>query len=262
MLIPDPWMLSLGTMKSPSPTHDSFAARLEHIRARIEQATLHAGRDPGSVGLLPVSKTFGEPALREAMACGLQRFGENKVQEIVAKHDMLSDTPVEWVMIGHLQSNKARDVARYASEIQSLDRPSLATALERRLQAEGRSIDVLVQVKTSPEPSKYGMAPEDVPGFVREVARTMPSLRIQGLMTLAINAQDTDAVRACFRLLRELRAQMRDEAIDGVNMERLSMGMSGDFEIAIEEGSTELRIGTALFGNRPYGDDYYWPEKK
>ena len=249
-------------MKSPSSAHDTFAARLEHIHTRIEQATVQAGREPGSVGLLPVSKTFGEPTLREAMACGLQRFGENKVQEIVTKHELLSDEPVKWVMIGHLQTNKARDVARYASEIQSLDRLSLATALERRLQAEGRSIDALVQIKTSPEPSKYGMAPEDLPEFLREVARNMPSLRIQGLMTLAINAKDTNAVRACFRLLRELRDRMRNEAIDGIYMERLSMGMSGDFEIAVEEGSTELRIGTALFGNRPYGDDYYWPEKK
>lgn len=241
---------------------DTFAARLNHIRQRIEQATLKAGRDPGSVALLPVSKTFGEPDIREAIACGLHRFGENKVQEIVAKHGLFNDTPVNWVMIGHLQSNKARDVARYASEIQSLDRLSLATALERRLQNEGRCIDALVQIKTSPEPSKYGMAPEDLPGFLREVARNMPGIRIRGLMTLAINAKDQDAVRACFRTLRELRDRMRNEAIDGVNMDRLSMGMSGDFEIAIEEGSTELRIGTALFGKRPYGDDYYWPETK
>ena len=249
-------------MTTTPSTPDTFASRLEHVRNRIEQAAISAGRDPQSVSLLPVSKTFGEPRIREAMACGLQRFGENKVQEIVTKQALFEDAPINWVMIGHLQTNKARDVARHASEIQSLDRLSLATALERRLQAEGRSIDALVQIKTSPEPSKYGLAPNELPGFLREVSRSMPSLRIQGLMTLAINAQDTVAIRACFRLLRQLRDQMREEAIDGVNLERLSMGMSGDFEIAIEEGSTEVRIGTALFGNRPYGDDYYWPEKK
>lgn len=248
-------------MNTISSTHDSFASRLEQMRARIEHVALNAGRDPGSVSLLPVSKTFGEPVIREAMACGLYRFGENKVQEIVAKQQALSDSPAKWVMIGHLQTNKARDVARYACEIQSLDRLSLATALERRLQTEGRSIDALVQVKTSPEPSKYGMDPKDLPGFLRDVARNMPALRIQGLMTLAINAHDAGAVRNCFRVLRQLRDQMRDEAIDGITMDRLSMGMSGDFEMAIEEGSTEIRIGTALFGNRPYGDDYYWPEK-
>lgn len=249
-------------MSTPDTTHDTFSTRLERVRQRIEQATLDAGREPGSVTLLPVSKTFGEANIREAMACGLQRFGENKVQEIVAKQELLADTPAQWVMIGHLQSNKARDVARYASEVQSLDRLSLARALERRLQNEGRSLDALVQIKTSPEPSKYGMAPEDLPAFLREVSRNMPSIRIQGLMTLAINAKDQNAVRACFRTLRELRDRMREEAIEGVNMERLSMGMSGDFEMAIEEGSTEIRIGTALFGQRPYGDDYYWPEKK
>lgn len=241
---------------------DTFAARLEHVQRRIREAAQQAGRNPADITLLPVSKTFGEAAIREAMDCGLQRFGENKVQEIVAKQALLADTPAQWVMIGHLQTNKARDVARYATEIQSLDRLSLATALERRLQAEGRSIDALVQVKTSPEPSKYGLAPEELPGFLREVAQNMPSLRIKGLMTMAINDKNPEAIRACFRLLRQLRDQMREEAIDGIHMEKLSMGMSGDFAIAIEEGATEIRIGTALFGHRPYGDAYYWPESR
>lgn len=238
----------------------TFTSRLDAVHTRIREAALRAGRDPAGVTLLPVSKTFDEAAIREAVACGLQRFGENKVQEIVAKQAPLADCDVDWVMIGHLQSNKARDVARYASEIQSLDRLSLAKALERRLQNEGRSIDALVQIKTSPEPSKYGMAPEDLPGFLREVARSMPAIRIKGLMTLAINAKDPQAVRVCFRTLRELRDRMRNEAIDGIDMQRLSMGMSGDMELAIEEGSTEVRIGTALFGQRPYPDSYYWPE--
>src|SRR5690625_1917329 len=168
-------------------TSDTFASRLKRVQERIKNAATTAGRDPAEISLLPLSKTFGEGVIREALACGQQRFGENKVQEIVAKQELLADTPIEWVMIGHLQSNKARDVARYASEIQSLDRLSLARALERRLQNEGRSIDALVQVKTSPEPSKYGLAPEELPTFLKEVARNMPSLRIKGLMTLAIN---------------------------------------------------------------------------
>src|SRR5690625_693474 len=183
------WLLTRSTLKimtTPHPT-DTFASRLDLMRQRIDAAAQKAGREPGSVSLLPVSKTFGEDAIREAMECGLQRFGENKVQEIVAKQELLADTDAQWVMIGHLQSNKARDVARYASEIQSLDRLSLAKALERRLQNEGRNIDALVQIKTSPEPSKYGMDPQELPAFLREVARNMPSLRIQGLMTLAIN---------------------------------------------------------------------------
>lgn len=240
-------------------TENTFETNLIAIKERIKKAALACGRDPDEITLLPVSKTFGEDRIRQAMQLGLNRFGENKVQEIVAKEKELSDYEIDWVMIGHLQSNKARDVARYASEIQSLDRLSLATALERRLQNEGRSINALVQIKTSSEPTKYGLDPKELPIFLREVARNMPSIKIQGLMTMAINEKDEQAVRHCFRVLRELRDQMRTEAIDGVTMERLSMGMSSDMELAIMEGSTELRIGTALFGQRPYGDSYYWP---
>lgn len=239
----------------------SIASRLALVHDRIRGAALKAGRAPDAVTLLPVSKTFGEDAIREAVKAGVRRFGENKAQEIRSKYDPLADCGIDWVMIGHLQTNKAKDVARMASEIQSLDRLDLAIALDRRLQQEGRAIDALVQIKTSSEPSKYGLPPEELPAFLRQVARDLPTLKIRGLMTLAINAPDQAAVRACFRKLRELRDQMRQEAIDGVDMDRLSMGMSGDFEIAIEEGSTEVRIGTAIFGGRIYGDDYYWPEQ-
>ncbi|MGB6104465.1 MAG: YggS family pyridoxal phosphate-dependent enzyme [Pusillimonas sp.] len=238
-----------------------IASRLALVQERIRHAALEAGRDADSVALLPVSKTFGEDAIRAAVQAGARRFGENKAQEIRSKYEPLSDCGIDWVMIGHLQTNKAKDVARMASEIQSLDRMELALALDRRLQQEGRAIDALVQIKTSSEPSKYGLPPEELPGFLRQVARDIPTLRIRGLMTLAINAADQAAVRACFRKLRELRDQMRQEAIEGIELDRLSMGMSGDFEIAIQEGSTEVRIGTAIFGGRPYGDDYYWPEQ-
>ncbi|WP_442596582.1 YggS family pyridoxal phosphate-dependent enzyme [Parapusillimonas sp. JC17] len=238
----------------------TISSRLALMRERIRDVALSAGRDPAAIQLLPVSKTFGEAAIREAVAAGVRRLGENKAQEIRSKYEPLSDCGIDWVMIGHLQTNKAKDIARMASEIQSLDRMDLAIALDRRLQQEGRGMDALVQVKTSIEPSKYGLPPEELPGFLRRVARETPSLRIRGLMTLAINAPDRDAVRACFRTLRELRDRVRQEGIDNIELERLSMGMSGDFEIAIEEGSTEVRIGTAIFGGRIYGDAYYWPE--
>lgn len=241
---------------------NSIAARLVQVRRRIDDAALRAGRPPDSVALLPVSKTFGESAIREAVAAGVRRFGENKAQEIRSKYEPLADCGIDWVMIGHLQTNKAKDVARMASEIQSLDRMELAIALDKRLQQEGRSIDALVQVKTSTEPSKYGLPPDELPDFLRRLVRETPTLRVRGLMTLAINAPDQDAVRACFRNLRQLHDRMKDEAIEGIEMNRLSMGMSGDFEIAIEEGSTEVRIGTAIFGGRIYGDEYYWPEGK
>lgn len=233
---------------------DTMAGRLARIQQRIADACARAGRAPGSVVLLPVSKTFDVDAIREAMALGLNRFGENKTQEIRQKAAALAGQGLEWVLIGHLQTNKSKDAARDATEVQSLDRPDLAEALHRRLLNEGRTLDVLVQVKTSTEPSKFGMAAEDVPAFLRRIATEFPTLKVKGLMTLAVNSPDPEAVRACFSALRQLRDRMRDEDIAGISLDRLSMGMSGDFELAIEEGSTEVRIGTAIFGARTYPD--------
>ncbi|CAM3376265.1 Pyridoxal phosphate homeostasis protein [Bordetella sputigena] len=232
---------------------DTFAARLADLQSRIAAACVRAGRDPAEVALLPVSKTFPAEQIRAAAALGLRRFGESKMQEIRDKAAALADCAIDWVVIGHLQTNKAKDAARLAAEVQSLDRLDLAQALDRRLEQEGRALDVLVQVKTSDEPSKYGLEPAELPGFVRTLARDYPALRVRGLMTLAVNSDDDDAVRACFRTLRTWRDRLRDEAIPGVDMRRLSMGMSGDFELAIQEGSTEVRIGSALFGARDYG---------
>ena len=230
---------------------DSMAARVQAIRARMTDACARAGRDPGEVALLPVSKTFGVEAIREAVSLGFRRFGENRTQEMVQKVPALSDCGIDWVIIGHLQTNKAKEVARYASELQSLDRLDLAQALDRRLQAEGRQIDVLVQIKTSDEPTKSGLEPEALIPFLREVAR-IPTLRVKGLMTIAALSDDAGVARGCFASLRRLRDQARLEAIEGISLDRLSMGMSGDFEIAIEEGSTEIRVGSAIFGARNY----------
>ncbi|EIM00522.1 YggS family pyridoxal phosphate enzyme [Rhodanobacter thiooxydans] len=233
-----------------------LAANWSDIRRRVDEACREAGRDPAEVTILPVSKTFGPELIRAAVALGMRRFGENKVQEIRDKAPLLADCGIDWVMIGHLQTNKAKDVARLASEVQSLDRLELAEALDRRLQHEGRAIDVLVQVKTSSEPSKYGLPPEQLPPFL-DTLRGYDTLRVRGLMTLAIHSNEPVEVRGCFRRLRELR----DQAIaQGHDIPRLSMGMSGDFPLAVAEGATELRIGTAIFGNRPYPDSYYWPE--
>ncbi|WP_414655907.1 YggS family pyridoxal phosphate-dependent enzyme [Frateuria sp.] len=225
---------------------DTLAARWADVRARVDAACRAAGREPAEVTVLPVSKTFGPDAVREAAALGLTRFGENKVQELREKTAALADLPLQWVLIGHLQTNKARDAARLASEVQSLDRLELADALHRRLEPEGRGLDVLVQVKTSPEESKHGLPPDALPGFLDRL-RDYPTLRVRGLMTMAVQSQDADAVRACFRELRDLR----DAAVArGHTLPCLSMGMSGDFPLAIAEGATEVRIGTAIFGQR------------
>ena len=162
----------------------TLAARLAAVRGSIAAACHEAGRDPAEVTLLPVSKTFGEDVVREAVGLGLRRFGENKVQEIQAKAAGLADERLDWVVIGHLQTNKAKAVAKLAAEVQSLDRLDLAVALDKALQARGRAIDVLVQVKTSREESKFGLAPEDLPGFLDEL-KAFSSLRLRGLMTLA-----------------------------------------------------------------------------
>ena len=234
----------------------TLADKWAQIRHRVDDACREAGRDPAEVTILPVSKTFGPDVIRAAMALGLHRFGENKVQEIRDKAAALADCDITWAMIGHLQTNKVKDVARLASEVQSLDRPELAEALDRRLQHEGRAIDVLVQVKTSPEPSKYGLPPEQLPDFLNRLRR-YDTLRVRGLMTLAILSTEPDEVHGCFRLLRQLRDEANSQ---GHDLSKLSMGMSGDFPIAIAEGATEVRIGTAIFGSRPYPDSYYWPE--
>ncbi len=233
-----------------------LAENWAQIRRRVDDACREAGRDPAEVTILPVSKTFGPEVIRAGVALGMRRFGENKVQEIRDKAGPLADCDIEWVMIGHLQTNKAKDIARLASEVQSLDRLELAEALDRRLQHEGRAIDVLVQVKTSPEPSKYGLPPEQLPDFLDHLRR-YDTLRVRGLMTLAILSTEPAEIRGCFRLLRELRDQA---ASQGHDLPRLSMGMSGDFPLAVAEGATEVRIGTAIFGRRPYPDSYYWPE--
>ena len=223
-----------------------LAANWSQVRERVDAACQAAGRDPASVNILPVSKTFGPPLIRAAVALGLHRFGENKVQEIRDKSTQLVDCGIDWVMIGHLQTNKVRDVARLASEVQSLDRLELAQALDRRLQAEGRAIDVLVQVKTSGEPSKYGLPPEQLPAFL-DTLRGYDTLRVRGLMTLATLSIESDEVRRCFCLLRELLSRA---VAQGHDLKRLSMGMSGDFTLAIAEGATDVRIGTAIFGTR------------
>jgi pyridoxal phosphate enzyme (YggS family) len=230
-------------------SESSMASRLAHVRDRMALACARAGRPAGEVTLLPVSKTFGGDAVRAARALGLTRFGENKTQEIARKSQELDDPELSWVMIGHLQTNKAKEAARFVSEVQSLDRLPLAQALDRRLQIEGRAIDVLVQVKTSPEPSKFGIDPAELPLFLKQLA-PFDTLRVKGLMTMAVNSDDLDAVRACFSSLRVWRDRLRDGGAE--RLVRLSMGMSGDFELAIEEGSTEVRIGSALFGQRDY----------
>ena len=228
---------------------EGLRSRVAHVQNQMKQACLKAGRDPSAVTLLPVSKTFGADAIRLMVSLGFQRFGENRLQEIAQKAPELEGCDIQWVVIGHVQTNKAKEVAKYAAELQSLDRLELAQALHKRLSALGRKLDVLVQVKTSPEDTKSGVPPEALIEFLRELSQ-FPSLQVQGLMTMAVLSDDSEAVRACFRLLRQCQQEALAAKIPGISLSRLSMGMSGDLAIAIEEGSTEVRVGSAIFGAR------------
>lgn len=242
-----------------APTPDTLRQNLAAVKARIDAACQAAGRDPSEIRLLPVSKTHPPEVLRAAFAAGLHAFGENKVQEAREKAEALADLPIRWSVIGHLQSNKAKYVARFAHEFQALDSLALAEALEKRLEIEDRTLDVLVQVNTSSEPQKSGIAPEAAGSLLRQLA-PFSRLRIKGLMTLAVFDSDETRVRACFRRLRLLRDALRQDLPDGITLDALSMGMSGDFPIAIEEGATIVRVGQALFGTRPTPDSHYWPQ--
>ncbi|WP_028355385.1 YggS family pyridoxal phosphate-dependent enzyme [Bordetella petrii] len=250
------------TDTSPYPaarTLDDLRRNLDQVRANIAAACARAGRAPADVRLLPVSKTIDEARIRLAYAAGCRELGENKVQEAHAKWEAMADLPdLRWAVIGHLQTNKAKLVARFASEFQALDSLRVAETLDRRLQAEGRALDVLVQVNTSGEASKFGLAPEQAAAFVRALP-AYASLRVRGLMTLALFSPDPARVRPCFVRLRELRDRLRQEAPDGVSMDELSMGMSGDYQLAIEEGATTVRVGQAIFGARALPDSHYWP---
>lgn len=244
--------------ESQIETAQDFHDRFMNIRSRVDKACLSNGRDPHSVRILVVTKTVDEKRLRLVYETGCRYFGENKVQEFHRKSVALGDLDIEWSVIGHLQTNKVKYVARFAHEFQALDSLKLAESLDKRLQSSGRSIGVLVQVNSSGEDSKYGLRPEEVPLFIERL-RPYQSLEVRGLMTLAIFSPDHERVRKCFSTMRMLRDRLRDNGKLPYTINELSMGMSGDFELAIAEGATVVRIGQALFGRRPLPDSHYWP---
>lgn len=233
----------------------AFRVNLAAVEERISRACERAGRDRASVRLLPITKTVPAHILRLAHAAGIHPFGENKIQEAMSKREALQDLPVDWCIVGHLQTNKAKYLARFATEFHALDSARLAEMLDKRLEIEDRFLDVYVQVNTSGEESKYGLHPDDLLPFIDTLGQ-YKRLKPRGLMTLALLSADMVKVRPCFALLRRLR----DEAVKrNAALTELSMGMSGDFEEAIEEGSNVVRVGQAIFGKRPTPDGHYWP---
>lgn len=232
-----------------------LARNIADVEQRIAAAAARAGRQTSDIRLLPVSKTKPTSDILQVRDLGYRRFGENKVQEAQAKWAELSQTDLEWAVIGHLQTNKARVVAQFASEFQALASLRLAAELDKRLQTEGRRLDVLVQVNSSGEPQKYGLPPSEVLAFTRELS-AFDALNVRGLMTLALFTDDAKRIRDCFEVMQQTQHELRDA--DGGGWDELSMGMSGDFELAIECGATCVRVGQAIFGSR-LNPDAYWP---
>ncbi|MCI8577497.1 MAG: YggS family pyridoxal phosphate-dependent enzyme [Lachnospiraceae bacterium] len=221
---------------------------LKEVHKRIEEACARRGRSPEEITLIAVSKTKPLEDLKEAYRCGERTFGENKVQEIIAKApDMPED--VRFHMIGHLQRNKVRQVIPHTALIHSVDSLRLAKQIQEDAAREGRTVDILLEVNVAREESKFGFFAEEVEDAVREICQ-FPNVRIRGLMTIAPFVEDPEENRAIFRKLNELSVDIARKNIDNVIMGVLSMGMTGDYEVAIEEGATMIRVGTGIFGAR------------
>jgi pyridoxal phosphate enzyme (YggS family) len=223
-----------------------LAANLSSIREGVEAACARAGRDPATVTLLPVTKTQPPEIVNEAAQLGLRVFGENKVQEAKAKIPLCSGR-LRWHMIGHLQSNKCRDAVELFEMIQSVDSLSLAEEINKRADQAGKTMPILLEVNAVGEASKFGYRPDPMLADLLRI-NALPRLEIHGLMTVPPWLPDPEQVRPVFRRMRELKE--RAEQRLGAPLPQLSMGMSGDFMVAIEEGATLVRIGTALFGPR------------
>ncbi|WP_225753776.1 YggS family pyridoxal phosphate-dependent enzyme [Actinotalea sp. Marseille-Q4924] len=235
----------------PDAPDGGLAARLAAAQDRVAAAARSAGRDPAEVRLLLASKRMPAAVVRDAVLAGGTLLGENTVQELVAKAPELADLRPRWHLIGHLQSNKVNAALRWADCVQSVDTLPLAERLSRRCGTTDRDLDVMVQVNVSGEPSKSGVEPVQAVELARAVA-ALPRLRLVGLMTIGAATEDDAVVREGFARLRGLRDEVLASGAPGTAAAReLSMGMSGDLEVAVEEGSTMVRIGTAVFGARP-----------
>jgi len=222
---------------------------VQKIEKRIKIACERVGRDPGEVFILAASKTRTPEEIREVFEAGIKLFGENRVQEARDKIPLLSDLPIEWHMIGHLQKNKVKYAVNLFDVVESLDSKELADELEKRLSKVGKKMRVFIEVKLSPEETKHGCSPEEALELARYVL-SLEHLKLEGLMTVPPYFEDPELVRPYFRKLREIRDNLEDAL--GINLPHLSMGMSHDFEVAVEEGATIVRIGTAIFGPRNY----------
>jgi PLP dependent protein len=226
-----------------------IAENLKNLRKRIEQTCQNCGRKIDDIQLLAVSKTFSVEFIQEAINAGQVDFGENYVQELQQKQNILADRKIQWHFIGHLQTNKVKYIAEYVRLIHSVDDLNLGKEISKRAARCNRVQDVLVEIHTTDEATKFGVRPEDAIALIKELSQ-LSHLRICGLMTMGPFSDNPNDSRASFRCVAELKKQIEAEGIANVQMRHLSMGMTHDFDVAIEEGTTLIRIGTALFGRR------------
>jgi len=235
---------------------EMIISNLKEVHDRIEAACKLSGRNPLDVQLLLATKTVPADKIRIAIEAAENLIGENKMQELRDKDPGLKELNVERHFIGHLQTNKIKDVLKYVSCIQSLDRLNLAQELDKQLQKERRNLDVFIQVNTSFEESKFGLKPDEVISFIREMNH-YGTLKIKGLMTIGLLDVEKEKMQPSLRLLREIRDEIYKAKIEGISELKLSMGMSQDLEMAIAEGSNMVRIGTSIFGNRFLGKEIW-----
>lgn len=226
---------------------------ITEVRRRIADACIRAGRDPDSVTLIAVSKTKPIPMIEEAYESGSRDFGENKAQDMRDKHDAM-ESDIRWHFIGHLQTNKIKYVVGRAHMIHSVDSFHLAQAIEAECVKKDVYMPVLIEINVAGEESKFGVTPEETEALIREIS-VLPHLQVTGLMTIAPFVENAEENRQYFRKLHDLYIDIQSKSIDNVNMSVLSMGMTGDFEIAVEEGATHVRVGTGIFGERNYNKD-------
>lgn len=224
--------------------------RLEEVEKRIQEACRRAGRDRSEVTLIAVSKTKPAEVLKEAYDLGIRVFGENKVQELTEKYEVLPKD-IRWHMIGHLQTNKVKYIADKVELIHSVDSLKLAETIEKEAAKRNRTIDILVEVNVAEEESKFGLKVEEVIPFIEKVAG-FSHINVRGLMTIAPFVENPEKNRSVFADLRKLSVDITEKNIDNVNVSILSMGMTNDYEVAIEEGATMVRVGTGIFGARNY----------
>jgi PLP dependent protein len=217
-----------------------------NIRRRIAEACGRCGRKTEEITLVAVTKTFGVDVIKEALSLGMRDFGENYVNEFCQKYAEFSGEDIRWHFIGHLQRNKVKEIIGKTTLIHSVDSVRLAEEISKRAEVIGRNVDVLIEVNTSGEESKFGVQPEETASLATALVK-IPNISVSGLMTIGPFLPDPELSRPAFRLLRELRDAIQK---DGIAIPHLSMGMTNDFEIAIEEGATIIRVGTALFGKR------------